>query len=170
MPIEMECPNPGCNQILTAPDELAGSKVRCPSCKTIFRLRANGPEIEPEAFAPPPPPLPPPVRPVMSPYGPGYSPYYRPVTQGKTVASLVLGIISVVPCWAYPILGILSIACGTLGVVFGRGQLRAVSSGEIGRNNEGMARAGFVCGTIGLVLSTVVQVCWLIFFAAIFQR
>src|SRR5262245_2751878 len=32
MPIKMSCPNPTCRKSLTARDEMAGRKVRCPAC------------------------------------------------------------------------------------------------------------------------------------------
>jgi hypothetical protein len=144
MPIEMECPNPQCRQALTAPDGMAGKQVRCPSCKTIFRVHGSAGEAadkptaeQPAAdapqtpaakapsqawapgggygVAPPPVPGPPPVRPTYAPYPamyPMHSAYYPPRTEGKTVASLVLGIIALVPpCFIYAVPGVV---CGIL--------------------------------------------------------
>src|SRR5262245_52644108 len=43
MPIKMSCPNPTCRKSLTARDEMAGGKVRCPACGgTIDVPAGNG--------------------------------------------------------------------------------------------------------------------------------
>src|SRR5262249_49898255 len=81
MPIKMSCPNPTCRKSLTARDEMAGRKVKCPACGgTIAVPSSNGgldqleevqagaprrrpgppPEEDVQAGGPPPPPRPPP--------------------------------------------------------------------------------------------------------------
>ena len=77
--------------------------------------------------APPPPP-------------PGYQPVARP-TNGLSIASLVLGICSIVLWWFFG----LGIVLGILAVVFGVKARR--------RTPNGMATAGLVTGIIGLSLS-----------------
>jgi hypothetical protein len=66
----------------------------------------------------------------------------RPPGHGQAVASMVLGICSVVFCWW----GLATIAMATLAVVFGARQL----------HRSGMAVAGIACGSVGAVL-------WIIF-------
>ena len=60
MPVVTRCPS--CNRSLRVPDNLIGSKVRCPQCKNVFTAEAGGES----ASAPPPAPAPkapPPPRP-----------------------------------------------------------------------------------------------------------
>jgi hypothetical protein len=156
---------------------MAGKQVRCPACKTIFRLPSTGGDkTYGLADEPPPPPVstPPPTVPTMpmlpySPYGAPYGPYYRPRTEGKSVASLVLGIVSLLPCWLYPFAGLISLVCGIVAIVLGRPQLAAASLYRISDNSRSLARAGMVCGIIGVALSSLMSVFWLIVFTAVFH-
>lgn len=62
---------------------------------------------------------------------------------GFAIASLVLGICSLIPCWY----GCLSIIFGILAIVFGAlGKKNAVSG-------KGKAKAGFIMGIVGVSLS-----------------
>jgi hypothetical protein len=92
----------------------------------------------------PPPPGPPPYAPPAMGYG-GYPPpygYFPKTTNGLAVASLILGIVG------WPFCGVGSVVAIVLGVV-ARSQIRASSGREGG---EGMATAGIVLGSIGVVL------------------
>lgn len=97
------------------------------------------PPVPPAAYPPPVTPPPP-----QSYYQPVYQQPYSPVPQqndrrGMAIAAMVLGIISVVMvCLWY-----VAIPCGILGIVFGCVSLK--SSGH------GMALAGIICGSAGLV-------------------
>ena len=71
------------------------------------------------------------------------------------IASLVLGIISVVFCWV-PILGLVS---GIIGLVFYSKQKRSYPNG--------IATAGLVTSIVGLVLSVIYTVFWIIYGAFI---
>ncbi len=74
-------------------------------------------------------------------------------TQGKAVASMVLGICAIVlSCATY---GIMGLPCGILAVVFAKQARLAVQAGTAPVSSLGMATAGRVCGWIGLGLSGV---------------
>ena len=88
--------------------------------------------------APPPPPPPPGAYSTQYNYQPGPS---ASPTNGLAVASMVLGIISVLVWWLW---GIVSIILGTLAIVFAARTPR----GQYG-NRPGMATAGFVTGILG---------------------
>jgi hypothetical protein len=72
-----------------------------------------------------------------------------PTTSGFAIASMVLGICSIVGCMAY---GLPSLVCGILAIVFaGIGQ-RQVLDGRAAASSMGMAKAGRITGIIGLCL------------------
>jgi len=70
-------------------------------------------------------------------------------TSGKAIASLVLGIVSIVGCIMY---GIPSLICGPLAIIFSRLARRQINQGEAGGASASMATAGMICGIIGLVM------------------
>ena len=77
-------------------------------------------------------------------------------SQGLATASMVLGIISVIPCfWC------ICPACAVLAIVFGAVALSNVRNGS--GAGEGMARAGLICGIVALVLLAG----WCLFWAAV---
>jgi hypothetical protein len=77
-------------------------------------------------------------------------------SNGMAIASLVLGIISVVFVWI-PVLGMIAWVTSPLGLIFGALAMRKPT-------HRGMAIAGLVCSVVGLVIC----LCWgLIFGAAI---
>lgn len=43
MPIRVRCPNPECKKLLNVPDEAAGKKCRCPTCKSDIRVPPKKP-------------------------------------------------------------------------------------------------------------------------------
>jgi hypothetical protein len=94
-------------------------------------------------------PPPPPSDPYQAPIA-----YMQPKPKGLAIASMVLGIISLVAvlffCCTYLLNGIIVIPCGVLAIILGmigRGQIK---SGEA--EGGGMATAGIVCGIVGVAL------------------
>jgi DNA mismatch repair ATPase MutL len=85
-------------------------------------------------------------------YQPQYQPQYNTTpTNGKAVASLVLGIASVVLMF-FGWTAIVSIILAIVGIILGVGARK-----EIGPNEgRGLATAGLVCSIISLVLSAIV--------------
>lgn len=78
------------------------------------------------------------------------APVYQ--SNGNAVASLVLGIVSIVGCMAY---GTVSIICGPLAIYFGGKAKKAIQAGYADPSSMGMATAGRVCGIIGTCLGAV---------------
>jgi hypothetical protein len=70
-------------------------------------------------------------------------------TSGNAIASLVLGVVSVLGCSSY---GVLSVICGPLAIFFSRRARRQIERGEVGGASNGLATAGLVCGIIGTVI------------------
>jgi hypothetical protein len=70
----------------------------------------------------------------------------------NSIASLVLGIVSLVGCTVY---GIPSIVCGPLAIYFSRRAKAAVDRGDAPPSSLGMATAGLVCGIIGSIIGAV---------------
>lgn len=75
-----------------------------------------------------------------------------PQTSGKAIASMVLGIVSIVTCMFY---GLPGIVCGTIAVVLARKAEVAIQVGEAPVTSRGMAKAGRVCGWVGISLGIV---------------
>lgn len=73
-------------------------------------------------------------------------------SNGAAVASLVLGIVSIVMCMAY---GVFSIICGPLAIYFAGRARRAIQAGRADPNSQGMATAGRVCGIVGTCLGSI---------------
>ncbi|MFH9107873.1 DUF4190 domain-containing protein [Streptomyces albus] len=92
--------------------------------------------------------------------GAGYAPYGYgwqgpPLSAGKSIAAMVLGIVSIVliiTCWG----SFLSVISSTVALCLGVSARRGVARGELG--GQGQATAGFVMGIVGLVLSVIVSV------------
>jgi hypothetical protein len=59
--IRLQCPH--CTKEISARDELAGKKVRCPVCKEVLQLPAAAPDVEPVVQAVTEEPVPAPVAP-----------------------------------------------------------------------------------------------------------
>jgi len=85
----------------------------------------------------------------------GYPPtgaYYQPIplpTSGYAVASLVLGIASLALCLFY---GLPSLVCGPLALVFSNMAGKDIRAGKVNPSSAGLAKAGKICGLIGLLL------------------
>ncbi|MCC6682131.1 MAG: DUF4190 domain-containing protein [Phycisphaeraceae bacterium] len=71
-------------------------------------------------------------------------------TSGYAVASLVLGILSIVGCMVY---GLPSMVCGPLAIYFSVLGKRQVRRHEAGGSSQGLAQAGFVLGLIGTIIA-----------------
>ena len=107
----------------------------------------------------PPPPGQPWPQQQQSYYPPNY--YSKPPTNGKAIASLVLGIASI-PIW--PIGWI----AGPLGFIFGIKAKREIRSGIGG--GEGLAMAGLVTGIIGTVTSMLLIAWFLVSFLVVMPK
>ncbi|MFT5423018.1 MAG: hypothetical protein ACI89L_000791 [Phycisphaerales bacterium] len=70
-------------------------------------------------------------------------------TSGKAIASMVLGILSIIGCVAYGLPGVI---LGGLAVIFARLARKDIVAGRVSPTSQGFATAGFVCGLIGLIL------------------
>ncbi len=88
----------------------------------------------------------------------------RRQTSGKAVASMVLGIISIVTCAGY---GVIGMPCAILAIVFAKKARLAIQDGTAPVNSQSMATAGRVCGWIGVVLNGLTLLL-LIFYLLIF--
>jgi hypothetical protein len=77
------------------------------------------------------------------------------------IASLVLGIAAIPTCGCY---GLPALICGVLALVFGVVAKRAVAEGRAGGNSATLAKAGMICGGIGIALAVVF---WVIIIIAI---
>ena len=73
-------------------------------------------------------------------------------TNGNAVASLVLGIISIVGCMSY---GLVSVICGPLAIYFGGKAGKAIQAGLADPSSQSVATAGKVCGIIGTCLGAI---------------
>jgi hypothetical protein len=71
---------------------------------------------------------------------------------GQAIASMVLGIVSIMLCMCY---GIPSLICGPLAIIFWYCCKDAIAAGEFAPASRGMATAGLVCGMIGTVLGLI---------------
>lgn len=101
---------------------------------------AEPPAVEPPAGAPP--PAAPPAAPPM----PGQPAMPIGRSNGMAVASLVLGILTLVlffTIWLPFVLGALAIVFGAVGI----------SKANKGAGQKGMAIAGLVCGAVGIVMA-----------------
>jgi len=85
-------------------------------------------------------------------------------SSGKAITSMVLGIVSIVTCMAY---GIIGLPCGIIAVVFAKKARIAIQDGTAPVNSQGMATAGRVCGWIGIILNSL-MVAYLLFIVLMF--
>lgn len=85
---------------------------------------------------------------------------YLPMS-GKAIASLVMGILSIVTCSAY---GILSVPCGIIAIYLSWGVKDQIVRQEVSPSSAGLAKAGKVCGIVGLCLGSTFILVILLFF------
>src|SRR5689334_19415984 len=43
MPVVIKCPNPACGKAMQVPDNAAGKRVQCPTCKQPFQVPGGAP-------------------------------------------------------------------------------------------------------------------------------
>ena len=86
-------------------------------------------------------------------------------SSGKAIASMVLGICSIVGCMFY---GLPALVCGILAIYFARSAKRDVESGVADQSSLGMISAGRICGIIGLSLGALMIVMIIAYFVFIF--
>jgi len=82
--------------------------------------------------------------------GPQFVPQQQ-LSSGKAITSMVTGICSLVLCLSY---GILGMPCAIVAIVFAKKARLAVARGEAPESSLGMAKAGAVCGWVGVVLNS----------------
>ena len=100
----------------------------------------------------------PPPAPAAAPAAaPSYPPPARSEGNGMGIASLVLGILSILLGWI-PIIGMVSWILAPLGLIFGFIAL--------GKTNKGLAIGGLITSGIGLLIC----IAWVTFFGAIFSQ
>lgn len=163
------CPN--CGTQLNAPDSLVGQQVTCGKCRCLFVAHSQGSPSSSPAEAPDSPApnaasggatpqagpqiAPPPIA--VGPVGyPQAGAYYQPMplpTSGYAVASLVLGIASLALCIFY---GLPSLVCGPLALVFSNMAGKDIRAGKVNPSSAGLAKAGKICGLIGLLLGILI--------------
>jgi len=181
MPV-IACPN--CGTQLNAPDNLLGQQVTCGKCRCLFvaqpqippsaqPLAARAPAgAMPNGAEPAAAPLPPQAPPMVALPGPvgqtGYQQvtagYYQPAplaTSGYAVASLVLGIASLVTCLCYAVPPLI---LGPLALVFSSIAMKDIRAGAAGPSSSGLAKAGKICGLIGLLLAIGAWILGVVFF------
>ena len=77
-----------------------------------------------------------------------------PSVNGLAVASMVLGIVSLVFCWCWYVGGV----CALVGLPLGAVALSKISKGEADPRPKGMAVAGIVCSIISIALIIVIVI------------
>src|SRR3954451_8383313 len=124
-----------------------------------------GPIFDPPASpgsTPPPPYQPPPPPPGYAPVSyPAYAPRPAGPPNGKATTALVLGIAGLaLVVTSSGLLAPLTLPCSILAWVYGSKATRSVRMGET-TEGEGLAKAGRICGIVGVVLSTLALLAWI---------
>jgi len=84
-------------------------------------------------------------------YAPGYPQVPAQAQNGLALASMILGITSIVFCWW----GLFSLAQVVLAIVFG---VKGISKANVGAGGKGMAQAGLICGCVGAFFYVVIGI------------
>lgn len=181
MPTLVNCP--ACNRKLRVPDEMLGQKVRCPGCGGTFEANGAGPPpaATPVAEASVRPPRVEGARPASRPAAPArrndddddYRPWEQPgpgvrrdCAPHRGGGVLAMGIISLVS----PMLGItapLGLILGLIGWVMGSRDLKKMEAKVMDPQGKGMTQAGWICSIIGTILSGLVTLFCVGYFAFI---
>jgi uncharacterized membrane protein HdeD (DUF308 family) len=90
-------------------------------------------------------PPPPPISPI-----PSQQLRPQPLPAGLAIASLILGILSILSFCVSP----LAVALGIIAVILGVIALSQVKSGRAG--GSGMAKGGLICGSLGIAIGIIV--------------
>lgn len=129
-----------------------------------------GPEPElsgrPQA-PPPPPPAPPPPAPQTHGYPPPWA-YPQPQVpdNGQAVTGFVFSLVGVgLLVISFGLSTILSLGCAIVGIICSRNGKRKVDSGETPKH-RGLAQAGYIIGWVGLGLSLLATIGWIVAIAA----
>ena len=85
------------------------------------------------------------------PGGPAWGPPPLPSVNGMAIASLVLGIIGVIPCFWNGLFAIIALVLGIIAV-------RKINAGTAAPDGRGMAIAGIVLGGIGTAITLLLLV------------
>ena len=126
-----------CGEMINANPRDAGRLGQCPSCGSPM-LVGVGLDNQPHSPPPPPFPLPPPAQTVSQ-------------TDEFAIASLVLGILSIVP-GVY----IGGLVMGILAIVFSRMAMARIKAQPGSINSQGVATAGLITGIVGLSISVLI--------------
>lgn len=126
---------------------------------------ASAPAIAPLEMAPPSPAAQPHVAYASA---PNYAIQYQsaiaaPPASGMAIASLVLGIVSLLSVCLFHLGAIVGLPCAIMAIVFGVLAKPKINTGESG--GRGMALAGIICGSIYLALVVLVVIAAVVFIA-----
>jgi hypothetical protein len=186
MPFISECPS--CGEKLSIPDNLAGKKVRCSRCATVFAAQAiteqaplrirpapqksqSGSRIAREAEKYPVEPEPRPLRrsnriDADASKASGRAGLLLTFGILSIVAPLVAIVMQVIAGLVFPPLGLCGIVFVVVGMVLGimawvmgSGDLKLIRAGVIDRSAEGRTRGGFITGIIGTALNISYFIC-----------
>jgi hypothetical protein len=94
-------------------------------------------------------------QPYGQPYQPPYAPPEKDKADGKCIASMVLGICSIVFCWV-PILGLVA---AIIGLVLG------ISARK--NNKSGIGLAGIITSSLGLAACVIYTIVWIVAISAV---
>lgn len=83
-------------------------------------------------------------------------------SSGRAIASMVLGIISIITCFAY---GLIGMPCAVLAIIFAKKARLAVQAGTAPATSLGMATAGRVCGWVGVGLNSIGLILFFVYIA-----
>jgi hypothetical protein len=122
-----------CGELIRANPADAGKTGSCPACGTPVVVDAGG-GSPPPFVLPQPPAVPQPVQP-----------------SGHAIASLVLGILSIMPGTFFG-----GIVMGILAIVFSMMATKRIKAEPRSVNGQGLATAGLVTGIVGLSLSLMI--------------
>jgi predicted RNA-binding Zn-ribbon protein involved in translation (DUF1610 family) len=86
-------------------------------------------------------------------------------SSGRAITSMVLGIISIVTCFAY---GLIGMPCAVLAIIFAKKARLAVQAGTAPATSLGMATAGRVCGWVGVGLNSLALILFVVYIAVFF--
>lgn len=76
-----------------------------------------------------------------------------PPTSGLSIASMVLGIVSIMSCMAY---GLPALITGPLAIIFGEISIRQFKRGERAGSTRGFSLTGRICGWIGFTIGATI--------------
>ena len=159
---------PTCSRKLRVPDDLAGKRVKCPSCGTNFQTNGTAAEAEEEERQPAPR-----RRPSRDDdyddepeYG-GRGRRRRRYAEHRGTLILVLGVLSLLPHGVGWVLG-------PIAWILGNNDIKEIREGRMDPEGESSTNAGRICGMVstilhvaGLLIGCVIVIIWFVAFAAI---